>query len=113
MSELGIELRAAGQKLVVRPQALDVRSFGIGHQSHGFLIRGNLLGLLGIEVFAVALVVPPYGSVIAIHHVGTWMHVTYHALRRRNRVGELMANRKARDLLGNRLILGVAMPLVA
>src|SRR5579885_2434559 len=97
-----IEFRAAGQERIVGPQSLDVGGFRVGHQVNRFLIRGDLLWSRGIEVFAVALVVPPDGAVIAVDDVGAGMNVADHALRGRDRVGELMADGKAGEVLWDR-----------
>src|SRR5262249_11850998 len=60
----------------------------------------------------ISFLIPPRVPEIRIHEKITLMHVTVHALRRRDRARELVHDRVAALILGNSRVLGKAQSLV-
>ena len=100
---MAVEFRRARllQKVGFRPEASNACTFGIRIQLAAlFLLRWIML-LLCVHLVAIALVVPPRQAHVTRHRVCARVHVTNHALRRRNRAGELMFDRMARFIFRN------------
>src|SRR6185369_11598217 len=95
------------QKVEVGPQTTKARAFRIAIE---FLLLFILTGIVlrrGIHLRTVALVVPPGEAEIARDHVCAGMHVTNHALRRRNLARELVLDRMSGFSLLNRSVGGL------
>ncbi len=92
------------QKIEVGPQAAQARAFRIAIEFLLLLVLTGIMLRRRIHHLAVALVVPPRQAEISRDHVRAGVHVTDHALRRRNLARELVFNRMSRFVFGDRFI---------
>ena len=94
---MAVEFRRARrlQEIQLRPETAQTRAFGILVKLATLFLLSGIMLLPGVHLVAIALVVPPRQAHVTRHHVCARVHVTDHALRRRNRAGELMFDRMA------------------
>ena len=102
--EVGVELGIAElfQKFFVAPEAACRCTFRIVQKELVALLLARIVLLLRIHLVGVELVVPPRVPEIRGHHVCAGMDMTDHALARRNRACEDMANRMPGFVFRNR-----------
>ena len=101
-----IEFSAAclGEKLYVGPQPAGGRAFWIPLRHLEFFLLGGIALLFRIHRAAVGFVVPPGIAEIGGHHVCAWMHMADHALARRDRTREFVADGMAGFFARNRRV---------
>ena len=93
--QLLVELGRAGflQEIRVGPEAADRGAFGIARLDLGSApLRAGIALLGGPHVLAIHFVVPPGVAEVGRDHVRARVHVADHALARRNRARELVAD---------------------
>ena len=81
------------QKIKVGPQAAQTRAFRIAIELLLLFVLTRIVLHRRIHLRAVTLVVPPGQAEISRDHVCSRVHVTDHALRRRNLTRELVLDR--------------------
>src|SRR5689334_17813394 len=101
------------QKLEVRPQPAQARTFRIAIQLLLFFVLTRIVLLFRIKLRGVALIVPPGEPHVTRDHIRAGVHVTDHALRTRNPARELMPDRMARLVLRNTRIGSLRPPEIS